>query len=112
VQQLQKDMFRKEHFPKKAMNPQQAQIEYIRGNVELVALADADGRIAAEGALPYPPGVLCVVPGEIWGGAVLKYFLALEEGINRLPGFTPELQGVYLKQEGGRTRAYGYVIKA
>ncbi|VVN29370.1 Inducible ornithine decarboxylase [Pseudomonas fluorescens] len=111
VQQLQKDMFRKEHFPKKAMNPQAAQIEYIRGNVELVALADADGRIAAEGALPYPPGVLCVVPGEIWGGAVLKYFLALEDGINALPGFTPELQGVYLKQESGRTRAYGYVIK-
>ena len=56
--------------------------------------------------------MLCVVPGEIWGGAVLKYFLALEEGINRLPGFTPELQGVYLQREGGRTRAYGYVIKA
>ncbi|UVM53106.1 ornithine decarboxylase SpeF [Pseudomonas sp. B21-015] len=111
VQQLQKDMFRKEHFPKKAMNPQAAQIEYIRGNVELVPLAQADGRIAAEGALPYPPGVLCVVPGEIWGGAVLKYFLALEDGINRLPGFTPELQGVYLKQEGGRTSAYGYVLK-
>jgi ornithine decarboxylase len=111
VQQLQKDMFRKAHFPKKAMNPQQAQIEYIRGNVELVALSDADGRIAAEGALPYPPGVLCVVPGEIWGGAVLKYFLALEEGINALPGFTPELQGVYLKEEGGRIRAYGYVLK-
>ncbi|WP_432669259.1 ornithine decarboxylase SpeF [Pseudomonas umsongensis] len=112
VQQLQKDMFRKEHFPKKAMNPQQAQIEFIRGNVELVALADADGRVAAEGALPYPPGVLCVVPGEIWGGAVLKYFLALEEGINALPGFTPELQGVYLKEQGGRIRAYGYVLKS
>jgi ornithine decarboxylase len=111
VQQLQKAMFRKEHFPKKAMNPQAAQFEFIRGNVELVALADAQGRIAAEGALPYPPGVLCVVPGEIWGGAVLKYFLALEEGINSLPGFTPELQGVYLKQEGDRIRAYGYVIK-
>ena len=111
VQQLQKQMFRKEHFPKKAMNPQAAQFEFIRGNIELVALADADGRIAAEGALPYPPGVLCVVPGEIWGGAVLKYFLALEEGINALPGFTPELQGVYLKEVEGRIRAYGYVIK-
>ncbi|MGU4650892.1 hypothetical protein MAY67_25445, partial [Escherichia coli] len=31
------------------------------------------------GALPYPPGVLCVVPGEVWGGAVQRYFLALEE---------------------------------
>ncbi|MEA8500742.1 hypothetical protein ONN26_25335, partial [Salmonella enterica subsp. enterica serovar Muenster] len=40
-------------------------------------------------------GVLCVVPGEIWGGAAQRYFLALEEGINLLPGFSPELQGVY-----------------
>ena len=27
--------------------------------------------------------VLCVVPGEVWGGAVQRYFLALEEGILR-----------------------------
>ena len=55
--------------------------------MELVRIRDAEGRIAAEGALPYPPGVLCVVPGEVWGGAVQRYFLALEEGVNLLPGF-------------------------
>ncbi|EFE21408.1 Orn/Lys/Arg decarboxylase, major domain protein, partial [Edwardsiella tarda ATCC 23685] len=110
VKQLQKEMFRKAHFPRVAMNPQQANIAFVRGEVELVALAQIEGRIAAEGALPYPPGVLCVVPGEIWGGAVQRYFLALEEGINLLPGFAPELQGVYLQQDAdGRTRAYGYV---
>lgn len=112
VKQLQKEMFRKACFPKVAMNPQQANIEFVRGHVELVALDKIANRIAAEGALPYPPGVLCVVPGEIWGGAVQKYFLALEDGINLLPGFAPELQGVYLqKDDDGRTRAYGYVIK-
>lgn len=111
VQQLQRDMFRHSHFPTMAVLPQAAQIEYTRGNVELIPLEQAAGRIAAEGALPYPPGVLCMVPGEVWGGAVLEYFLALEEGINRLPGFTPELQGVYLKQDQGRIRAYGYVLK-
>lgn len=112
VKQLQKEMFRKAYFPKVAMNPQQANIEFVRGHVELVALDKIANRIAAEGALPYPPGVLCVVPGEIWGGAVQKYFLALEDGINLLPGFAPELQGVYLqKDDDGRTRAYGYVIK-
>lgn len=62
------------------MNPRDANHEFIRGNVELVRLSEAEGRVAAEGALPYPPGVLCVVPGEVWGGAVLRYFLALEEG--------------------------------
>lgn len=84
VKQLQKEMFRKEHFPRVSMNPQEANYAYLRGEVELVRLPDAEGRIAAEGALPYPPGVLCVVPGEIWGGAVLRYFSALEEGINLL----------------------------
>lgn len=72
-------MFRKEHFPRVSMNPQEANYAYLRGEVELVRLPDAEGRIAAEGALPYPPGVLCVVPGEIWGGAVLRYFSALKK---------------------------------
>lgn len=112
VKDLQKAMFRKEHFPTMAMLPQAAHIAYLRGQAELIPLEQAEGRIAAEGALPYPPGVLCVVPGEVWGGAALKYFLALEDGINNLPGFTPELQGVYLQADpDGRTRAYGYVLK-
>jgi ornithine decarboxylase len=94
------------------MDPREANLEFVRGKVELIALEDAKGRIAAEGALPYPPGVLCVVPGEVWSGAALSYFLALQDAINCLPGFNPELQGVYLKtEESGRIRAYGYVIK-
>lgn len=105
VKELQKEMFRKAHFPKVVMNPQQA-------HIEVVALDQIEGRIAAEGALPYPPGILCIVPGEVWGGSVQRYFLALEEGINLLPGFAPELQGVYIQQDAdGRKRAYGYVIK-
>lgn len=112
VKQLQKDIFRKEHFPEQVMNPQDANSEFVRGHVELVRLSEIEGRVAAEGALPYPPGVLCVVPGEVWGGAVLKYFLALEEGINQLPGFAPELQGVYIQQDdNGLKHAYGYVMK-
>ncbi|WP_313685199.1 ornithine decarboxylase [Pantoea sp.] len=99
VKDLQKAMFREACFPQVVVNPQDAHQAYIRGDVELVAIAQAEGRIAAEGALPYPPGVLCVVPGEVWGGAVQRYFLALEEGINLLPGFSPELQGVYTEED-------------
>ncbi|HED1420697.1 TPA: ornithine decarboxylase [Kluyvera georgiana] len=112
VKDLQKAMFRKESLPNVVMNPQDANSEFIRGNVELVRISDAEGRIAAEGALPYPPGVLCVVPGEVWGGAVQRYFLALEEGVNLLPGFSPELQGVYSEKDAdGISRLYGYVLK-
>lgn len=112
VKDLQKAMFRKESLPAVAMNPQDANSAFIRGDVELVRIRDAEGRIAAEGALPYPPGVLCVVPGEVWGGAVQRYFLALEEGVNLLPGFSPELQGVYSETDAdGIKRLYGYVLK-
>ncbi|EKP4474969.1 ornithine decarboxylase [Cronobacter dublinensis] len=109
---LQREMFRKAGLPQAVMNPQQANIEYIRGNAELVRLSEAEGRVAAEGALPYPPGVLCVVPGEVWGGAALRYFLALEEGVNLLPGFSPELQGVYSQTDpDGIKRLYGYMLR-
>ncbi|WP_027712931.1 ornithine decarboxylase [Dickeya chrysanthemi] len=111
VKRLQKEMFRKASFPQAVVLPQDAHTAYIRGEVDLVPLAEAEGRIAAEGALPYPPGVLCVVPGEIWGGAVLHYFQALEAGINLMPGFAPELQGVYsVAQQDGSKRLCANVI--
>ena len=45
-------------------------------------------------------------------GLLCDYFLALEEGINQLPGFAPEIQGVYLiEQPDGSKKAYGYVLK-
>ena len=112
MQALQKAMFRKAELPAQAMSPYDANAELVHNHVELVPLSAIEGRIATEGALPYPPGVLCVVPGEVWGGAALQYFLALEDGINRLPGFEPEIQGVYLQTEDdGSRRAYGYVVK-
>ena len=111
VKQLQKDLFRKATLPEYVLNPHDANIEFVRNKVELVPLTDIVGRVAAEGALPYPPGVLCVVPGEKWSPTAQQYFLALEEGINTLPGFAPEIQGVYLQKDpDGRTRAYGYVL--
>lgn len=112
ISALQKAMFRKASLPQVVMNPQNANIEFIRGNVELVRLKEAEGRIAAEGALPCPPGILCVVPGERWGGAALHYFLALEESANRLPGFAPELQGVHSETDAnGINHLYGNMVK-
>ncbi|NYY79790.1 hypothetical protein DMH17_08020 [Raoultella planticola] len=68
----------------------------MRGNVELVWLSEAEGRVAAEGALPYPPGVLCVVPGEVWGRAVLRHFRRWKRASTCRPVFT---------------RAAGYIAK-
>ena len=112
VSTLQQRLFSKAYFPEYVMNPQEANFEFQRNKGELVALDEVEGRIALEGALPYPPGVLCVQPGERWSRTACDYFLALEEGINQLPGFAPEIQGVYLiEQPDGSKKAYGYVLK-
>ena len=112
VSTLQQRLFSKAYFPEYVMNPQEANFEFQRNKGELVPLDEAEGRIALEGALPYPPGVLCVQPGERWSRTACDYFLALEEGINQSPGFVPEIQGVYLiEQPDGSKKAYGYVLK-
>lgn len=112
IKEIQKEMFRTEFMPESVINPQEAHFAFLRGQAELVRLEDAEGRVAAEGALPYPPGVLCCFPGEVWGGPVLKYFLAWQEAMGRMPGFAPELQGVYVEDNGrGGKQVYCYVLK-
>ncbi len=106
----QKKLFRAEFFPERAMTSYEANWELVRNNAKLVKLDDIVGEVALEGALPYPPGIFCVVPGEIWNEVAQKYFLILEEGINRFPGFAPEIQGVYFEKENNCSKAYGYVL--
>lgn len=106
----QKLLFRRNSLPEYVMNPNEANVELKRNNAKLVPLSDIVGEVALEGALPYPPGVFCVVPGERWNTVAQKYFSILEEGINRFPGFAPEIQGVYLEKENEKVRAYGYVL--
>lgn len=109
---LQRDMFSEIHFPHIIMTPYDANLQLIRGNVELIPLATARGRVAAEGAVPYPPGILCIAPGECWGGAVLDYVMAIEELMNTFPVFGPDIQGVHiLAGSNGRQHLYGYVVK-
>ena len=108
----QKKMFLAKYFPERAMTPYDADKALIHNDAELVALDDIVGRVALEGALPYPPGIFCVVPGEKWSETAQKYFLILQDGINKFPGFAPEIQGVYFeKQPDGSVKAYGYVLK-
>ncbi len=106
----QRNLFRAAHFPEQALSPVEANWELVRNNAKLVPVDEIVGEIALEGALPYPPGIFCVVPGERWSEIAQKYFLLLQEGINSFPGFAPEIQGVYLEDENGRKRAYGYVL--
>ncbi len=83
IKQLQKEMFRKAHFPEVKMAPQQAHLEFIRGNCELLPLDELEGRIAVEGALPYPPGVLCRTWGSVVGAST-ALFQSTRNGITGL----------------------------
>ncbi|WP_080484729.1 ornithine decarboxylase [Oenococcus oeni] len=109
TKEYQKEMFLGKYFPEQAMTPYQANVELLKNNAKLVPLTDIEGLAALEGALPYPPGIFCIVPGEKWTKVAQKYFLILEESINRFPGFAPEIQGVYFEKENGKSVAYGYV---
>ena len=108
---IQKKLFLKENFPEYVMSPRDANIEFIRGRGELIPLSECKGRIALEGALPYPPGIICVHPGERWNEITQNYFQCLEEIINRFPGFEPEIQGVYNQKENGKSVIYVIVLK-
>ncbi|MDD2484280.1 MAG: ornithine decarboxylase, partial [Eubacteriales bacterium] len=110
AKKYQKELFRQECFPEAVLAPHQAHWELVRNNAKLVCLDDIVGEIALEGALPYPPGIYCVVPGEKWNETAQKYFKILEDGINKFPGFAPEIQGLYLEKENGVTKSYGYVL--
>ena len=110
TKEFQKRMFLKDYFPEYRMKPYDANIELLRNNAKLVELDDIVGEIALEGALPYPPGIFCVAPGEAWSETAKTYFKILEEGINEFPGFAPEIQGVYFENVDNRIKAFGYVL--
>ena len=112
VNVLQKHLFLKNYFPIYSMSPQEANYELVRGHGELIDLAEAEGRVALEGGVPYPPGVPCIQPGEKWSKTAIAYFMALAEVFNLFPGFTPELQGVYMERAAdGKFHVYAQVLK-
>jgi lysine decarboxylase/arginine decarboxylase len=84
-------------LPVPVMTPAQAYEHLVQDRVELVALAEMPGRIAATGVAPYPPGIPLLMPGENAGpgdGAVLGYLRALETFDRRFSGFEHDIHGV------------------
>ncbi len=114
VKELQRLCFRYESFPEQAMTAREAMEKLVGGDVDFVPMSEVHGRIAATLALIYPPGIGIIVPGERYDDAarpMIDYFLVFEEGANRFPGFSYEVQGVYQVMQDGRARFYTYVTK-
>lgn len=109
---LQQELFAKTNMQNYSMTPSKADTLFMRNGSELVDLDNVLGRIAAEGALPYPPGVFIVAPGEKWSKIDQKYFEVLVGAIERFPGFVPEIQGVYWDQKtNGKIKVQAEVLK-
>ena len=109
---LQQELFEKPGMQDYKMTPAEADQMFKRNENKVVNLEDVVGETAAEGALPYPPGVFIVAPGEKWGTIDQKYFEVLAHAIEKFPGFVPEIQGVYLDQNAdGTLRVQAEVIK-
>ena len=110
IYKLQKELFLKKTFQDYKMTPAEADKLFMKNEGELVDLDEIEGRIALEGALPYPPGVFIVAPGERWQKIDVDYFKILMGAIDKFPGFDPEIQGVYLNKDTGVTKAQGFVL--
>ena len=80
-------------------------------NTTLFSLNDLKGKVALEGALPYPPGVFIVAPGERWQQLDIDYFKALVGAMEQFAGFDPEIQGVYItKQADNHLAVEGFAL--
>ena len=110
IYKLQQDLFLKKTFQDYEMTPAEADKLFMKNEGELVDLDEIEGRVALEGALPYPPGVFIVAPGEKWQKIDVDYFKILIGAIDKFPGFDPEIQGVYLNKDTGVTKAQGFVL--
>ena len=110
IYKLQKELFLKKTFQDYEMTPAEADKLFMKNEGELVDLDEIEGRVALEGALPYPPGVFIVAPGEKWQKIDVDYFKILMGAIDKFPGFDPEIQGVYLNKDTGVTKAQGFVL--
>lgn len=109
---LQKGLFAKNNLQKYPLTPKEADYEFMKNNSELVDLKDVENCIALEGALPYPPGIFVVAPGERWSKVDQKYFEVLQGAIEQFPGFVPEIQGVYFKADkNGKLKVQAEVLK-
>ncbi len=105
--ELQQALFSEDHFPISPMTAKEAHQAFIKGNRRRIPLSEAEGEIALELVLPYPPGIAVLVPGEVWTKEILSYFLFLEQYGKTFPEYKPEILGVHEGEEGAYVWVYG-----
>ncbi len=96
-------------LPEPVLTPRAAFARLVKGEVEELAVADAEGRTVAVQIVPYPPGIPLLMPGERFSPekpAVREYLLGLEAFDNEFPGFEHDTHGVEIKTRDDGSKYY------
>ena len=88
------------NLPVPVLPPRAANAKLMAGEVELLPLDAMPGRTIAVGAIPYPPGIPILMPGENVGaadGSWLSFLRALENWGREFPGFEKIVEGAVVE---------------
>ena len=111
VEQRQNEIFSAIDAAQWHCSPYQANQQFVRGEASLQRIGEVAGKVAAEGAIPYPPGIMCIAPGERWTTALVGYLQAVEALSVEYPEFAPHIQGVHeLRNIDGSTSLGVFVL--
>lgn len=111
INRMQQALFLKPNLTGFVAKPQKADALFMKNEGRLFSLDNLKGKVALEGALPYPPGVFIVAPGERWQQLDIDYFKALVGAMEQFAGFDPEIQGVYItKQADNHLAVEGFAL--
>ena len=86
--------------PVRARTPANAYRALVRGNCAVAPLEKLANAEAGTAAVPYPPGIPLVMPGEFFGpadGPILGYLKALEAFDRAFPGFGHDTHGIEIQ---------------
>ncbi|WP_459205896.1 ornithine decarboxylase [Pseudomonas sp. MLB6B] len=95
LESLQAAIFSSSEQPVMVYSPQLANQRLIKNRARLVPVADALDLIAAECIIPYPPGIVCVAPGERFTRATVAYLAAIETLNLSFPWLAQHVQGLH-----------------
>ena len=112
VTTIQSDIYRV--LPETVMDPQEGYSRFVQGDIDLVPLEQARGRISGNLIVIYPPGIPIINPGERFtreAGVLIDFLKIFEENDNRFPGFEYEMQGIFRVEKDGRRVYHTYCIR-
>lgn len=110
IERLQATLFSSQNPIQKSVSSYQANQALVAGRYSEILLANAFGQVAAEGLIPYPPGIMCIAPGEYFNRTILDYLLAIQDISAKFPEFSPHVQGARLKENDDGTISMALLV--